>query len=291
MWDHSYAQLIRLHLKPGLGQYRLAKLSPAHVQKFMNDKLAAGLSPRSVQYLRAVLRRALGLALKWRMVQVNAATLVDAPKTNRPEVNPFSPEEARAFLGAIKGDRLEALFTCALALGLRQGEALGLLWDDIDLQARTITVRGNLQRIGHKLQLVEPKTRRSRRTLTLPQTTAAALRTHYRRQLEEKVKAGARWHDTGFVFTSVIGTPLEPRNVVRRFHAVLKEAGLRHQRFHDLRHCAATLLLAQGVELRTIMEILGHSQISITADLYTHVIPAVKREAADLMDGILSAQN
>lgn len=225
------------------------------------------------------------------MVAINAATLVDAPKGQRPETDPFSPEEARTFLKAIKGDRLEALFTCALALGLRQGEALGLRWDDIDLQARSLTVRANLQRIDHRLQLVEPKTRRSRRTLTLPETTAAALRTRHRRQLEEKVKAGARWHDTGFVFTSVIGTPLEPRNVVRRFHAVLKEAGLRHQRFHDLRHCAATLLLAQGVELRTIMEILGHSQISITADLYTHVIPAVKREAADLMDGILSAQN
>lgn len=284
----SYTQLVRLHLKPALGHHQLAKLSPHHVQMMMNAKSAAGLSPRTVQYLRAVLRRALGQALKWGLVTRNVATLVDPPRSQRPDVVPLSPLQARAFLTAAKGDRLEALYSVAIALGLRQGEALGLGWDDVDLDAGVLRVRYALQRIDGTLQLVEPKTKRSKRTIPMPPTIVAALRDHRVRQLEERLLAGSRWQDHAVVFPSSIGTPMDARNVVRRFHALLDKAGLPSMRFHDLRHTCASLLLAQHVPPRVVMETLGHSQIALTMDTYSHVMPVMQREAADLMEGLLT---
>lgn len=285
---HSYAQLVRLHLTPALGHHQLAKLAPQHVQAMLNAKLAAGLSPRTVQYLRAVLRRALGQALKWGLVARNVATLVDPPRSVQHEMTFLSPDQARAFLNAARGDRLEALYSVAVALGLRQGEALGLRWGDVDLDAGTITVRVALQRIDGKLQLVEPKTAQSRRTVAVPSSVAVALREHRVRQLEERLLAGARWQDRGLVFPSTIGTPLDARNVVRHFKAVLSSARLPDMRWHDLRHTCASLLLAQKVPPRVVMETLGHSQIGMTMR-YSHVIPEAQREVADLMDRLLSA--
>src|SRR5262249_40590509 len=156
----------------------------------------------------------------------------------------------------------------------RQGEALGLRWDDIDLDGGSLTVRAALQRINGKLQLVEPKTKRSRRTIPLPQVAVNALRAHRVRQLEERLLAGDRWRDWGLVFCTPKGTPHDARNVTRRFQKLLGQTELPHQRFHDLRHTCATLLLVQGVPARVVMEILGHSQISLTLDTYSHVVPA-----------------
>jgi integrase len=212
---------------------------------------------------------------------------VDPPRVRRPEIHPLTPEQARTFLDAARGDRLEALYSVALAIGLRQGEALGLRWEHIDLDGGELRVRVALQRIAGKLQLVEPKTRQSRRTIPLPQVAVNALRAHRVSQLEERLLAGDRWVDTGLVFCTPKGTPLDARNVTRRFQKLLKQTDLPHQRFHDLRHTCATLLLVQGVPPRVVMEILGHSQISLTMDTYTHVVPALKREAANRMDALL----
>lgn len=229
-------------------------------------------------------------ASRWGLVPRNVALLVDPPRGNRPAVQPFTPEQARVFLDAVQGDRLEALYTVALSVDLRQGEALSLRWEDVNLEQRRLSVRYALQRIGGKLQLVEPKTAKSRRTLALPAFAVTALRAHKVRQLEERVRLGAHWRDTGFIFTSSVGTPLEARNVVRHFHAVQARIGIRpRRRFHDLRHSAASLLLAQGEDLRGIMELLGHSQISLTANLYAHVLDASKRQTADRMDALFGA--
>ncbi len=284
----GYAGHVRLHIAPALGRVRLGKLSPQDVQRFLNTKLGEGHSPRTVQYMHAVLRRALGQALKWGMVARNVATLVDPPRVERPEVQPLSPDQARAFLAAVQGTRLEALYSVALAVGLRRGEALGLRWTDVDLDTGTLKVRTSLQRVDGRLQLVEPKTARSRRTIALPQSAIIALRHHRVRQLQERLLAGQRWHDTGMVFTTTIGTPLDPRNVYRHFQRALAEAGLPRKRFHDLRHTCATLLLAQGVHPRVVMDILGHSQIALTMDTYSHVIPTLQREAAGRMDALLA---
>jgi integrase len=208
----------------------------------------------------------------------------------RREVLALTPEAARRLLDAARGDRLEALYSVALALGLRQGEALGLKWDDIDLDTAVLRVRRASQRIPHQgTQLVETKTARSRRTLVLPPIVISALRAHRARQAMERLAAGERWVDLDLVFPSERGTLADGPNVTHRFHKLLKRAELPPMRFHDLRHACASLLLVQGVHPRVVMETLGHSQISLTMNTYSHVLPALQREAADRMEAILAS--
>jgi integrase len=295
----SYEQQVRVHIGPALGHHQLTKLGPQHIQAYMNekakpvpqpakDKPKPGLSAKTIGYHRSLIVMALGQALKWGLVARNVATLVDKPRALKYEIQPITPEQARQFLEAIKGNRLEALFTVALSLGLRRGEALGLRWQDIDFEKRTLRVHQSLARINKGLVLSEPKTKGSRRILDLPKTLAVRLKEHKTRQLEERMAAGSRWIETGLVFTSGIGTPIDPRHVKRHLDPLLTKAGLPHFRVHDLRHFCASLLLAQGVPLKVVSDLLGHTQISITADLYTHVLPSMRKDAFDLMDSILT---
>jgi integrase len=282
--------IVRRHVVPALGRHQLAQLSPQDVQGYMKAKQAAGLSARTVLYHRAVLRRALGQALKWGVAARNVATLVDPPRVERHEVEPLDVEQANTFLNSVRGHRLEALFTVALALGLRQGEALGLRWEDVDLDRAVLHVRKQVQRIEGKLTLVEPKTAKSRRSVALPTFAVDALRAHKVRQLEERLLAGNRWQDWGLVFPSATGTPMDASNLIGQYHRLLERAGLPRRRFHDLRHTCATLLLIQGEDLRVVMEVLGHSQISLTANTYQHVAQSLKRGAADRMQALFAAQ-
>lgn len=284
----SYRQMIRLHVDDDVRRLPLVKLTPQHVQALLNAKTREGLSPRSVQYLRAILRRALAQAVRWGVVARNAAALSDSPRVERARFEPFSPEEARAFLAAVRGNRLEALYTVATALGLRQGEALGLRWQDIDFSHGTLRVVTQLQRIDGKLTLVEPKTRESRRTVSLPAVAVRSLHEHRVRQLEERLSAGERWQDHGLVFCTSRGTPICAVNLSREYHRLLARHEIRRIRFHDLRHTCATLLLVQGVDPRVIMDLLGHSQISTTMDIYAHVMPDLRKEAANKMDEVLA---
>ncbi len=285
----SYASYVHGHLIPSLGSRTLVQLSPQDVQRFLNEKLTAGLSPRTVQFLRAILRRALGQALRWVCVSRNVAALVDPPKVRTQEVQPLTPDQVQILLAGIRGERFEALYMVALATGLRQGELLGLKWQDVDLAAGQLVVRQALQRVEGTATFVEPKTTRSRRTLVLPIVAHEALRSHRAWQLAERWQAGDLWDDWGLVFTTARGTPLHPSNVTHDFQRVLRRLGLPRQRFHDLRHCCASLMLAQGLTLKDIMETLGHSQISLAANLYGHLYAERRREVASRMDGILGA--
>ena len=247
----------------------------------------------------------------------------------------MTPEQAKQLLTAVDGHALQGFVAVALGCGLRLGEALGLRWDDVDLERGTLQVRRALQRFGGdtaarrpllaertrvlaaietaegdrrrvlrtelgtirerlrpmktSLQLVEPKSARRRRTIALPAVSVAALRAHRVRQLESRLALGAAWQEQGFVFTTPIGTPCDPHNLHKQFKALLATTDLPAVRIHDLRHSCATLLLAQGVDPRTIMETLGHSQISLTLNTYTHVLPKLQREAAAKMDAILGS--
>jgi integrase len=190
-------------------------------------------------------------------------------------------------LASISGDRLEALYSVALTMGLRQGEALGLRWQDIDLEMGYLRVCKQLQRVNGKLQLVDPKTKRSRRSLAMPATIADGLKKHSEIQEHERKLAGDRWRETDLVFTTPIGTGLEGTAISKDFHRKLTNAGLPQRRFHDLRHSCATLLLVQGVSPRVVMDVLGHSQIGLTMNTYSHVIPDLRREAARRMDDLI----
>jgi integrase len=285
----SYTDMVRLHLLPTLGHQRLMTLAPQHVQALLDAKLAEGLSPRTVQYLHAILRRALGQAVRWGVVPRNVAALVSPPRVSRRELPVLTPDEARHLLEHIRDDRLEALYTVALALGLRQGEALGLQWEDVDLETGTLRVRHTLQRVDGAPRLMEPKSAQSRRTIAMPSVAVRALREHRTRQLQERLWAGSRWQKSDFVFTSTIGTPLYSRPTTQRFQRILAAAGLPRVTFHSLRHACASFLLAQGVSPRVVMETLGHSQFSTTMDIYAHVMPAMQRDAAERMDALLAA--
>jgi integrase len=172
-------------------------------------------------------------------------------------------------------------------MGLRQGEALGLLWNDVDLDAGCMRITKQLQRIHGSAQLVEPKTERSRRTLAMPPMIAMGLRDHRERQVRERLAAGRRWTETGLVFTTPIGTPLDGTAVTKTFHHLLDRASLPQRRFHDLRHSTATLLLVQGVSPRVVMDVLGHWQIALTMNTYSHVIPDLRRDAARRTEDLL----
>jgi len=292
----SYTSTCRLHIIPALGHLKLRELDADHVEAFLaaKSKSVSGrgtdLSPRSVAYMHAVLRLALENARRRGYVERNVASLVKPPRVRRHEIAPYTVEEARALLTAAATDRLYALYSVAVALGLRKGEALGLRWSAVDLEAGTLHVGVALQRVGGRLQFAEPKTGRSRRTISLPRASVEVLRDHRTRQDAER-RAAVVWADCDLVFTTPIGTPIDPRNVNRQLDALIERAGVRRLRFHDLRHTCATLLLAQGVDLRVIMQILGHSTVSTTADIYSHFLPGALAETVDrLGDALLDAQ-
>ncbi len=286
----SYRGVVNGHLIPALGHVALVKLTAPDVLKYQKTKLVSGLSARTVTYHRAILRRALSDAVKWELAHKNAAALASPPRAVRHEVSPFTPDEARAFLSKIPGNRLEALYVMAMGTGMRQGELLGLTWKHVDLDSGTAAVRQQMQRVNGTLTLVEPKTAQSRRTVALPAIVVRALVAHRERQRFERKWAGSRWQEYGLVFTTTIGTPLDNSNVTHNFQKALSDAKIRKQRFHDLRHCAATLMLAQGADLRTIMDVLGHSTITLTANTYAHLTDATRRVAADMMDDVMKAR-
>jgi integrase len=284
-----YEQVVRVHLKPGLGRHDLAKLTPVHVQRFLNEKKAAGLSPQTCGHLRAVLRTALNQAVRWYLVPRNAAALASPPRIERVPVQPLTAAQARAFLAQAKDDRLVGLFRLAILTGMRQGELFALRWADVDLDAGVLHVRHALHRSKGEWTLAEPKSRASRRTVTLPASAVTELRAHRDRQAFERSAAGERWQDHDFVFCSTVGTPLDASNVNARLRKLLEDAHLPRQRFYDLRHLAASLMLEGRVDLKTISDVLGHSQIGITANLYAHLAPSLRREAANALEAVLDA--
>jgi integrase len=283
-----YGELVRLHIVPTLGTIPLAKLTAQQVQLLYARKLEEGLAPATVRQLHATLHRALRTALRLGMVHRNVADMVDAPRVPHKEMKTLSEEQMATLLAAAVGDRLEALYVLAIGTGMRLGELLALAWRDVDLESGWLQVRTTLQRTPSGFVLAEPKTAQSRRRIALPIAVATALRAHRARQLEERMQLGPAWIDRGLVFPDEAGEPLDGISVLRySFYALLKRAGLPRIRFHDLQHTAATLLLAHGINPKIVSEMLGHSSISITLNLYSHVLPHMQQQAAEVMDRVL----
>ena len=276
-----YEQLVRVHLVPKLGHHRLDRLQPEHVERAYRELLAAGLAPATVLQVHRVLSRALKVAMQRGRIARNVCTLVDAPSVPRAEVEPLTRAEARAVLAAAATERNAARWSLALALGLRQGEVLGLPWDAVDLDAGSLTVRQALQRHpGHGLVIVRSKSSAGRRTIALPGPLVTLLRDHRRAQDEEQRYAGSEWQEHGLVFTQVVGKPIDPRADHRQWRSLLIRAGVRPARLHDARHTAATVMLTMGVPARAVMQVLGHSQITLTLGTYSHVAPELAHDAA-----------
>ena len=244
---------------------------------------------QSVRKLHAVIHTALTQAVKWDLVVRNVADLTTPPRDERHEFETLNPEEARSLLSAANGDRLEALYWLALTTGMRQGELLALRWRDLNIDAQSVQVRGTLTLREGRYVVSEPKTPGSRRQVALGNQVVEALRLHRTRQAAERLAKGSTWIDKDLVFANEVGKAIEPSNLRRRsFFPLLEKAGLKRIRFHDLRHSAATLLLSEGIHPKIVSERLGHSRVSITLDLYSHVTPTMQQQAVEAMDRLLA---
>ncbi|MER6268318.1 site-specific integrase [Streptomyces sp900105755] len=281
----KYEMHVRLYLVPLLGSRRLESLTTANVRQMLS-KVTAQSWAATAKEAHRVLRTALTAACRDELISRNVVQLVPAPRVEPRELRPWSPDETLTFLEAARTDPLYTAFVLAVALGLRRGEILGLQWKDVDLDRRTLTVRTTLNRGGKELYLDTTKNRRAR-VIPIPLMCVAPLRWQRMRQAERRTAAGKDWHESDHVFTTRSGRPIEPRNLYRSFLRISEAAKLPKVRLHDTRHGCASLLFAAGVAPRTVMEILGHSQIAVTMNVYTHVSDDHRREAMGHMDRLL----
>lgn len=280
----SYKGIVDNHVSPKIGGIRLDRLTPAHVQGLYAALEREGASCHIRRLAHAVLRRSLKQALKWGMVPRNVCDAVEPPRIARRDIQPLTGDQVAQLFSAAEGDRLEALYVVAVATGLRLGELFGLQWKDVDLDGGAITVRYTLSEVNGKLTLAEPKTAKGRRRVELPGIAVDALLSHRKAMLAEGSLGG------GYVFCNQSGGPLRRSHFhSQQFKPLLKSAGLPSIRFHDLRHTAATLLLGEGVHPKVVQERLGHSQISVTLDTYSHVLPTMQRDAANRLETMFRA--
>ncbi|WUC46680.1 site-specific integrase [Streptomyces cellulosae] len=311
-----YTTCVSRYLIPGLGKKKLAKLTAKDVRTWLNQLrttcqsctrgidarrdqprcCAIGrccsklLSPLTLTYIHSVLKSALEHAVREEEIPRNVARNVRTGTPRPRRFEPLTADEARQFLAAAQDHRLHALFELALHTGLRKGELLGLRWEDLDLDAGTAAIRRTLQRTSTGgLTTLPTKTRASERRIALPTRCVQSLKHHHEQQRHERATADTSWQHSGHVFTTAQGRPIDPTNLTRTFIALLRKAGLRRIRFHDLRHSTATLLLEQGVELVVVKELLGHAHIGVTATVYAHVRLRLQRDAIDTLSTALDS--
>lgn len=273
----SYKYLIKNHIVPEIGSIRLSQLRPERLQALYTKKLSERLSRRTVQYIHHFLHTSLRIAYKWGLVLRNVTDLAEAPASDRKPTAILTATQAKKLLQTVRGDRLYALYVCAISLGLREGELLALDWSDIDFKNRTLRVSKQLQYIpGQGLSIKPPKTKTSFRTLPLPDIALSAL-------LAQKENS------TGpLIFATSRGTPFSPRNILRHFHLTLDKMGLPRMAFHNLRHSCASFHLAMGTNPKVVQALLGHSNVGITLSTYSHLLPGVSEEAAKNIDKVFS---
>ena len=294
----NYEILINVHIKPALGKVPLAKLQAHMLQTFYNEKLEkgradgkGGLSTRMVRYLHAIIRQALQQAVKEGLLPRNVADATSPPTVKNKQMRPLTEEELLTFFDAARNDRLYAAYVLAATTGLRRGELLGLCWDCVDLENGVITVQRQLLVLKEGITLEEAtKSRSGRRSIVLTDDAIRELKAHRKRQLQERLLMGEAYQDHGLVFCKEDGTPLDPREFTKRFQRHLEAAGLPRVRLHDLRHTHASLLLARGVHPKIVQERLGHSSITMTLDLYSHLVPGLQEAAAATLNGLLSKE-
>lgn len=296
---HSYGRNLRLHVLPTLGDVLLQRLDPSALNTLYAQLLTDGrrdqkagkpLSAKSVRYVHDVVNRILRDALRWRLVTHNVATLADPPKlrvAGRPEFRTWTSKELNAFLVSVADHRLYAAWLLLATTGMRRGEVLGLRWTDVDFGSTTVSVRRSLVCVKHEAEYSETKTVKSRRAVALDPATLAALRTHRAAQAAEKLAAGETYDDRGLVFCTPLGRELHPERFSRAFLRRSKSAGLPRIRLHDLRHTWATLALQAGIHPKVVSERLGHANVSITLDIYSHVAPSMHAEAAAKVAGLI----
>jgi integrase len=283
----QYRGILDKHIFPLLGHIQVQKLTPQQVQSFYARKEKEGLALGTIRTIHAVLHNALSHAVSINLVSRNVSDVVNPPRLVKHERHPLTIEQAQKLLQHVQGHSLEGLITVALATGMRRGELLGLRWQDIHFDTKSLQIQRTISRQRKKgIVESEPKTSRGRRNIILPPFAIEALKEHRTRQLEVRLKVGSAWEESNFVFCNGHGGFLEPSQLHMMFRNLLKEADLPQIRFHDLRHSAATMMLTMGVHPKVVQELLGHSSISLTLDTYSHVLPSMQQEAMDKLDAL-----
>ena len=302
-----YETNLRLHVKPHVGHITLKALQANDLQSLFNNLLKdgraakewdkdanPGLSLETVYKIRTIVKSALKQAVDNDLILKNPATATKLPPMEKTEVIPFTSEEAGQLLNTARSSRLFAGYYLDMFAGLRRGEMLGLMWDDFNWTAPNFEIKRELvsfkdEKTGkYILDFLPPKTPKSRRIIPMTEDMVKVLKSHKAKQIEEKLLFGAAYHNENLVFCSEDGHRIWPRNFNRQYTGLLKQSGIEYKKPHTMRHTCASLLLESGEELKNVQEILGHSKISVTADIYTHVLEKTKKKALDKLNGIIS---
>lgn len=285
--ESSYEPIVRLHLKPAIGHYRARALTSTNVQAMINSK-AETLAPRTVRNIRAVLRKALNWAKGRKLVTENVAIGIDLPPASKPKYRTLAAAEAQRFLNALAGHRMEALFWTLILMGVREAEAIGLPLSALNLDAGTMRIDTQIQRVGKRFQTTATKGG-SDVVLAIPSILIPVLLAHLDRLAEERTYN--KWQEQGLLFPNETGGPYHASYVYKQFKAALRRAEIDPTgiRVHDLRHTCASLLISQGVHLSVVKERLRHSQISVTADTYGHVFEETQRAAAEKLGDLFTS--
>ena len=278
-------KILNYHILPELGHIQLQKITAQQVQAFYAKKLEEKLSPGYIYSMHALLHKAFSNAVRWRLISQNICEHVSPPKIIKQELRTLNTEQIQRLLEAAQGHGLEALVTLALTTGMRHGELTALRWHDIIFEDGSLSIHRTLNYIaGYGFIEGEPKTARGKRRIPLPPFVLELLLMHRDTQEQARKAAGSKWCDMDLVFCTSVGTFIDPRSLLKRFHALLDTAGLPRMRIHDLRHSAATILMGMGIHPKVVQERLGHSQISMTLGTYSHVMPSMQQEVADKLD-------
>ena len=290
-----YAQNVASYIKPTIGRTLLPNVTAAKLNAFYATLLANGrtggrgrsggsLSPKTVRHVHTLLHKALNDAVRWGHLARNPASLAEAPRARTPEMHVWTAEQLRAFLREVECERLYAAWLLLITTGMRRGEVLGLSWENVDLRGSRLSVVRSLTVVDYQhVEMLEPKTAKGRRSVALDPVTVDALKAHRKQQLEERVFAGSTWQDNGLVFARSNGAAIHPEYVSRRFTQLSARAEQPRIRLHDLRHSYATAALSSGISPKVVSERLGHSSVSITLDVYSHVLPSIDEEAANVV--------
>ena len=287
----QYSQIVRDHILPSLGSIKVVDLRPDLIQALYDNKVDEDVGLRTIQLTHAVFRRFLNRAVKLGLLPNNPTDMTSPPKPRQKEMQILDDSQVQRLIITAKTIQIRnmALYQLAITTGMRQGELLGLKWQDLDWEQKTLHILRQLKHDSTDGSIFSQlKTRSSARTIVIGLETLSILKNHQQRQFSEITKVGKRWQDHDLVFPSTIGTPFNPRNLFRQYKILLQEAGLPAIRFHDLRHTAASLMLNHGIPVLIVSKRLGHAKPSITLDIYGHLIPSMQEQVAQIMDEVIT---
>ncbi len=280
----TYRNFIKNHILPSFGHVKLEKLTSRQIDTFYSERLKSGFAAETVRGIHRMLHKAFADAVRWKLVSYNVCDEVKQPRADEYEKQILTEQQAKKLLEAAKSHTLEAMLTMAVATGMRQGELLGLKWDDIDFEKRIISIRRTAYAVtGKGIVVDDPKTAVSKAKIMIPQFVVDALVLHKARQEEIKVKSGEKWRENGIVFCNHFGGFMHAHYVRDLFKRLLRDANLPGMRFHDLRHSAATLLLGMGIHPKLVQSLLRHSDIAQTMK-YSHIQPSMQQNMMDDLD-------